>query len=66
MQAKALLTEHTPRYLSAKAAHRDRKALMEGILRNTLARPPRGVEKEQHQVRSTSLWFFTPTVNFMA
>ena len=41
--AKALLTEQSPKYMGARVVYRERKLLMEGILRNMLARPPRGI-----------------------
>ncbi|KAF2072691.1 hypothetical protein CYY_005997 [Polysphondylium violaceum] len=51
--AKSLLTEHYNKYQQARNVYRDRKALLEGILRNMLAKPPRTSDKEEHQVR---LW----------
>ncbi|EGC34447.1 hypothetical protein DICPUDRAFT_153358 [Dictyostelium purpureum] len=51
--AKALLADHQNRYQHARNVYRDRKALLEGILRNMLAKPPRSSDKEEHQVR---LW----------
>eukprot|EP01111_Echinosteliopsis_oligospora_P016741 TRINITY_DN7057_c0_g1_i1.p1 TRINITY_DN7057_c0_g1~~TRINITY_DN7057_c0_g1_i1.p1 ORF type:complete len:763 (+),score=225.67 TRINITY_DN7057_c0_g1_i1:44-2332(+) len=51
--ATALLQERGPKYANAKVVYRERKALMDGILRNMIARPPRGSLKEEHQVR---LW----------
>jgi hypothetical protein len=41
--AKALLTEQSPKYMGARVVYRERKLLMEGILRNMLARSPRGM-----------------------
>lgn len=41
--AKALLTEQSPKYMGARVVYRERKLLMEGILRNMLARAPRGI-----------------------
>ncbi len=41
--AKALLTELTPKCTAARMVYRERKMRMEGILRNMLARPPRGI-----------------------
>lgn len=40
--AKALLTEQSPKYMGARVVYRERKLLMEELLRNMLARPPRG------------------------
>jgi cleavage stimulation factor subunit 3 len=51
--AKAVLTEHGPKYMSARAVYRERKNHMEGISRNVLARPPRGNAKDKHQAQ---LW----------
>ncbi|GAM23800.1 hypothetical protein SAMD00019534_069750 [Acytostelium subglobosum LB1] len=51
--AKALLTDYSSKYQHAKQVYRDRKGLLEGILRNMLAKPPRSSDKEEHQVR---LW----------
>lgn len=41
--AKALLAEQSPKYMAARVVYRERKIMMEGILRNMLARPPRGI-----------------------
>jgi cleavage stimulation factor subunit 3 len=41
--AKELLSQHQPKYMGARVVYRERKSLMEGILRNMLARPPRGM-----------------------
>ncbi|KAK5580163.1 hypothetical protein RB653_000176 [Dictyostelium firmibasis] len=51
--AKALLSDHQGKYQHARNVYRDRKSLLEGILRNMLAKPPRSSDKEEHQVR---LW----------
>lgn len=51
--AKALMTEHAPRYMAARSTFRERKNYIEGLSRNSIARPPRGLQKEMHQVR---LW----------
>jgi len=51
--AKALLNEHAPKYMAARAVYRERKNYFEGISRNMLARPPRGTAKERQQVQ---LW----------
>jgi cleavage stimulation factor subunit 3 len=51
--AKALMNEHAPRYMGARSTFRERKNYIEGLSRNALARPPRGLQKEMHQVR---LW----------
>lgn len=47
--AESLLKEHSQRYSAARRVYRDRRSLMEGILRNMLARPPRGSPKEEQQ-----------------
>ncbi|KYQ88973.1 cleavage stimulation factor subunit 3 [Tieghemostelium lacteum] len=51
--AKSLLQEHHQKYQHAKSVYRERKSLLEGILRNMLAKPPGSSDKEEHQVR---LW----------
>ncbi|KAH3758944.1 cleavage stimulation factor subunit 3 [Pelomyxa schiedti] len=53
MMVNRMTEEHSPSYQAAKATYRDRKALMDGISRNILPRPPRGLDKENHQVQ---LW----------
>lgn len=48
--AKAMLNEHSSKYMAAKSVYRERKRYYEGILRNMLARPPSGSVKDEHQV----------------
>eukprot|EP01133_Synstelium_polycarpum_P004417 gene4417-5174_t len=49
--AKALLAEHHTRFLHAKNVYRERRNMLERILRNMLAKPPHASDKEEHQVR---------------
>lgn len=51
--AKALLAEHGPKYMQARATFRERKNYSEGIQKNILARPPRNSPRDQMQVK---LW----------
>eukprot|EP01119_Soliformovum_irregulare_P000563 TRINITY_DN10397_c0_g1_i2.p1 TRINITY_DN10397_c0_g1~~TRINITY_DN10397_c0_g1_i2.p1 ORF type:complete len:685 (-),score=185.73 TRINITY_DN10397_c0_g1_i2:48-1850(-) len=55
--AKAMVNEHAPMYMNARAVFREKKRYYEGILRNLLARPPghqvSGLDKEDHQL---ALW----------
>jgi len=51
--AKAFVIEYSPKYVSARVVYRERKGYLDGILRNMLAKTPRGSIKKEHQV---TLW----------
>jgi cleavage stimulation factor subunit 3 len=52
-QAKGLIQKLSPKYTSARAVYRERKALMDGLSRDSLPMLPNASSKCQHQV---TLW----------